>query len=90
MIRSPDLVRIPRSAFGISEIHLPSVLELFKKLACRTRDEDSAANVTFTVLHSLHDASRFAAFGAVGALGGIHDFLAISGLGDLGHGVILS
>ena len=74
------------SAFSATSA-VNSVLQFFEELAAGARNEDAAADIAFPVLHSLHDAGRLAALGAICALGGIHDLLAVSGLGDLGHGL---
>jgi hypothetical protein len=60
-------------------------LKLLVEFAGGARDENSAGNAAFAVFHALSDASRFAALGAVSALGSVHYFLAICGLGNLGH-----
>src|SRR5262249_21933647 len=60
-------------------------LELFVEFAAGAGNKDAARNVALTVLYPLYDAGRLAALGAVGALGGIHHFLAVRRLGDLGH-----
>src|ERR1700751_5116964 len=60
-------------------------LQLFVELACGAGDENSAGDATFSVFYAFHDAGGLAALRAVGALGGVHDLLAVSSLGDLGH-----
>jgi len=64
-----------------------SALELLEELARRARDKDPTAHVALAVLQALDDAGWLAALGTVRALGRIHYFLAVSGLGDLSHGV---
>jgi hypothetical protein len=61
-------------------------LQFLEELAARARNEDPSTHIAFTVFNALYDAGGLAALGTIGALGGIHHFLAISGLGYLGHG----
>ncbi len=65
-------------------------LELLEEFAAGARNEDATRHVTLAVLHALYDPGRLAALGAVSAFGRVHDFLAISRLGDLGHCLKLS
>ena len=64
-------------------------LEPFVEFTRGTTDEHSAADASLAVFHTFDNACRFAALGAVSALGGVHFFLAVTGLGDLGHFVEL-
>src|SRR5580692_4727939 len=59
-------------------------LQLLEKFAGRAGDVDSAGDTAFAVFDALDDARGLAAFRAVGALGGVHDFLAVSGFCDFG------
>lgn len=61
---------------------LPQFLQLLEELTARARDKDSAGNVAFAVLYTLHDAGRLAAFGAIRAFGCVHDLLAVCCLGN--------
>ena len=61
------------------------VLELFVELTRRAGDENPAGDAAFAVFDPFDDAGGLAALGAVGALGGVHYFLAVCGLCNLGH-----
>jgi len=61
------------------------ILKLLVEFASGAGNEDSPGNAALPILHPLYDAGWLAALGAIGALGRIHHFLAICGLGDLGH-----
>ena len=60
-------------------------LQFFEEFASGARDIDAAGDVAVPVLNAFYDARRFATLRAIRALGSVHHFLAISGLGDLGH-----
>ena len=60
-------------------------LELLEEFAGRAGDVDSARDAALAVLDALYDAGGLGALGAIGALLGIHDLLAVTGLGDLCH-----
>ena len=62
-----------------------SSLELFKKVARRAGDIDSAGGAALTILDALDNASRFGALGAICALVSIYDLLTVAGLGNLRH-----
>jgi hypothetical protein len=60
-------------------------LKLLVEFAGRARDKNPAGDAAFAVFDALRDASGFAALGTVSALSSVHNFLAICGLGNLGH-----
>src|SRR5271165_3167173 len=60
-------------------------LEPFVEFASGAGDVDSAGNAALAVLYPLDDAGGLAALRAVGALGGVHYFLTVCGLRNLGH-----
>lgn len=64
-------------------------LQLLVELAAGARNVDSAGDIALAVFDPLHNPGRFAALRAIRALGGVHYFLAISRLGDLGHYFLL-
>ena len=65
-------------------------LQLLVELAAGARNIDAAGDVALAVFYPLHNPGGLAALGAIRALGGIHYFLAISRLGDLGHYFLLN
>ena len=65
-------------------------LEFFEELAGRTGDVDATRDAALAVLHTLDDAGGLGALGAIGALVGIHDLLAVAGLGNLRHNAFSS
>lgn len=65
-------------------IHV-EILQLLVEVASGAGDEDAAGDAALAVFDALHDAGGLAALGAVGAFGGVHDLLAVSSFGDLGH-----
>jgi len=82
--------RLPiQKASGISLGNCKSTienwLELFREFASRTGNENPAGNASFTVFHPFDDASGLAALRAIRALAGVHLFLAIRSLCNLGH-----
>src|SRR5260370_14223576 len=58
-------------------------LQLFKKLASRAGNINSAWHAPLTVFHALDDASRLAAFRAIRALARVHHLLTIRCFSDL-------
>ena len=60
-------------------------LEFFEEITRRARDVDSARSTALTVLDTLDDAGGFRALRAIRALVGIHDLLAVAGLGNFRH-----
>ena len=64
-------------------------LEFFEELTGRTRDVHAAGDAALTVLDALYDAGGFGAFRAISALVGVHDLLAVAGLGNLRHCAVL-
>src|SRR5665213_847359 len=60
-------------------------LQLLEKIARGARNVDAAGDVALAVLDALHDAGGLGALGTIGALLGIHDLLAVAGLGNLRH-----
>jgi hypothetical protein len=81
----PSKKKLARHCAELPLFSLPRILKLLEKLAGGTRDEYPAPDAAFAVLNPLYDAGRLAAFWAIGALGGIHDLLAVSCFGYLGH-----
>jgi hypothetical protein len=78
-----DSSRAPRITCGA---FLTSArLELLVEFAGGAGDENAAGDAALAVLDALYDARGLAALGAIGALGGVHYFLTVSSLGDLGH-----
>ena len=63
--------------------------ELLVEFASGAGDENAARDAAFAVLDSLNDACGLATLRAIGALAGIHYFLAICGLGNLCHSILL-
>jgi hypothetical protein len=61
------------------------ILKFFEEFACRAGDINSAWNAAFTVLNTLDDTGWFGALRTIRALVGIHDLLAVAGLGNLRH-----
>src|ERR1700754_602658 len=62
-------------------------LQLFVEIARRAGDVHPSRNAALAVLHALHNARRLRALRAIGALLCIHDLLAVTGLGNLRHGI---
>ena len=68
-----------------SSKRLPESLEFLEEITGRAGDVDSAGDTALAVLDALDDACGLRALGAIGALLGVHDLLAVAGLGNLCH-----
>jgi hypothetical protein len=60
-------------------------LEFFEEIARRAGDIHSARSTALAVLDSLDNAGGFGALRTIRALVGIHDLLAVAGLGNFRH-----
>ncbi len=68
------------------EPHLETkILQLLVKFAGGAGDVDAAGDAAFAILGALDDAGWLAALGAIGGLRGIHFFLTVGSLCNLGH-----